>query len=207
MVIQGGRAAHETFDRIFPVAQLLAAMMAVDPKKRCSIKQIRQNPWCHTLNSLSLTVSLCLSLSLCLYIYTYVYIYIYRYIHIYICIYIYIYVYIYIYIYICYIYVYIYIRLVQTFSFFITHEPRVEWCKSLWALNTSPLRNRFMFLQTLSSKFQTANPRSFPSLKKRFWAPAPECNQRFPLEPLSSERGIYQTIKNRFWPWRQGKSS
>mmetsp|Transcript_54569 Transcript_54569/g.129127 ORF Transcript_54569/g.129127 Transcript_54569/m.129127 type:complete len:302 (-) Transcript_54569:54-959(-) len=26
--------------------QLLAAMMAVDPKKRCSIKQIRQNPWC-----------------------------------------------------------------------------------------------------------------------------------------------------------------
>jgi serine/threonine protein kinase len=26
--------------------QLLAAMMAVDPKKRCSIRQIRQNPWC-----------------------------------------------------------------------------------------------------------------------------------------------------------------
>ena len=30
--------------------------------------------------------------------------------------------------------------------FFITLEPRVEWYTSLWALNTSPPRNRFTFL-------------------------------------------------------------
>ena len=35
----------------------------------------------------------------------------------------------------------------QLFFFFITLKPWVEWCKSLWASNTSPPRNRFTFLR------------------------------------------------------------
>ena len=37
------------------------------------------------------------------------------------------------------------------FFFFISLKPRVESFKSLWALNTSPPRNRFTFLRSSCS--------------------------------------------------------
>ena len=46
------------------------------------------------------------------------------------------------------------------FSFFlITLEPRVEWCKRLWALNTSSPRNRFTFLRSSSWEPRPSAPR------------------------------------------------
>ena len=64
----------------------------------------------------------------------------------------YVYIGIYTYIYIhTYIYIYVYkVRALPAQSpppSLITLEPRVEWCKSLWASSTSPPRNRFTFLR------------------------------------------------------------
>ena len=81
--------------------------------------------------------------------------YTYLYVSIYIYVYIYTHIYVYIYIYICiYIYMYVYphimpgveVRRQPSFFFFIILKPRVEWYKSIWALNTSPPRNRCTFL-------------------------------------------------------------
>ena len=50
------------------------------------------------------------------------------------------------------------IKLSKTTSsllFFITLEPRVERCKSLWTLNTSPPRSRFTFLRSSCSRIET----------------------------------------------------
>ena len=99
---------------------------------------------------------------ICVYIYIYIYVCVCTYISIFVYIYSYIYIHIYIhihtYIYMCiYIYIYMYIHIysgtrgdvprlqqsrVTFFFFFITLKPRVKWYKSLWALNTSPPRNR-----------------------------------------------------------------
>ena len=55
-------------------------------------------------------------------------------------------------------------------SFLITLGPRVQWFKSLCALNTSPLRNRFTFLRSTCSLIETwaqVLPVVSPQLHKR----------------------------------------
>ena len=52
--------------------------------------------------------------------------------------------------------------------FFITLQPRVEWYTSLWALNTSPPRNRFPFLRSSCSEIEIYTDRYSSQFKS--WA-------------------------------------
>jgi len=55
--------------------------------------------------------------------------------------------------------------------FFMSLQPRVEWYTSLWALNTSPPRNRFTFLWTLNPEPGTVfEPDTCDPLLTTYWS-------------------------------------